>query len=204
MLTPVRGPFPPFPSDADGVGQPARFACLGNWSNRSEPSSLGLMSAPLSFQSLVVVVVTQPAICAKSRKSFACGPIARAIALSGSLYSPPALIFAVGVGQPLSDKPEALTDVRRTDARSAQIGRPNGVSRCFHVSAYSVEPAEAVLTRNLFSKDDWRSALCDEPVKLGPEVTLVLDALALARCGEGLAGAGAGPDGAIIRPPGKA
>jgi hypothetical protein len=43
-----------------GVGQPAKFACLGNWSNRSEPSSLGLMSAPLSFQSLVVVV-TQPA-----------------------------------------------------------------------------------------------------------------------------------------------
>jgi hypothetical protein len=48
------------PSDAAGVGHPAKFACLGNWSNRSEPSSLGLMSAPLSFQSLVVVV-TQPA-----------------------------------------------------------------------------------------------------------------------------------------------
>ena len=45
---------------AIGVGQPARFACLGSWSNRSEPSSLGRMSAPLSFQSLVVVV-TQPA-----------------------------------------------------------------------------------------------------------------------------------------------
>jgi len=38
----------------------ARFACRGNWSNRSEPSALGLMSTPLSFQSLVVVV-THPA-----------------------------------------------------------------------------------------------------------------------------------------------
>ncbi len=57
-------PGPPFgPSCVHGVGHPAKFACLGNWSNRSEPSSLGLMSAPLSFQSLVVVV-TQPASCA--------------------------------------------------------------------------------------------------------------------------------------------
>jgi hypothetical protein len=46
------------------VFQPARFACLGNWSKRSDPSALGLMSAPLSFQSLVVV--TQPAIRAAS------------------------------------------------------------------------------------------------------------------------------------------
>lgn len=39
-----------------GVGQPARFACLGNWSRRCVPSALGAMSAPLSFQSRVVVV----------------------------------------------------------------------------------------------------------------------------------------------------
>ena len=43
-----------------GVGQPARFACLGSWSKRSDPSALGLMSVPVSFQSRVVVV-TQPA-----------------------------------------------------------------------------------------------------------------------------------------------
>jgi len=48
------------PSACRGVGQPAKFACLGNWSNRSDPSALGLMSPPVSFQSLVVVVV-QPA-----------------------------------------------------------------------------------------------------------------------------------------------
>ena len=42
------------------VGHPAKFACLGNWSSLSVPSSLGLMSAPESFQSRLVAV-TQPA-----------------------------------------------------------------------------------------------------------------------------------------------
>ena len=49
-------------SAARGVGQPAKFACLGSWSSLSDPSALGLIG-PVSFQSLVVVVV-QPAICA--------------------------------------------------------------------------------------------------------------------------------------------
>jgi hypothetical protein len=146
-----------------GVGQPAKFACLGNWSNRSEPSSLGLMSAPLSFQSLVVVVT-----------------------------------------QPFSNKPEALADVRGADARRAQIGRPNGVARCFHVSVYSVEPAKTVLTRNLLSKDNWRMALGDEAIELRPEVTLVGKSCPLSGGAEGLAGAGAGPDGPVVGPSGKA
>jgi hypothetical protein len=55
-------------------------------------------------------------------------------------------------GQP--NKPEALSDMRRADARSAQISRPEGVARCFHVSVYKVEPAEAVLACNLLAKDD--------------------------------------------------
>jgi hypothetical protein len=94
--------------------------------------------------------------------------------------------------------------VRGAEARSAQICRPNGVARCFQVSVYSVEPAEAVLARNLFSKDDWRAALCDEPVELGPEMALVLDALALACGTERLAGAGAGPDRSVVSPSGEA
>jgi hypothetical protein len=142
-----------------GVGHPAKFACLGNWSNRSEPSSLGLMSAPLSFQSLVVVVT-----------------------------------------QPLSNKPEALADVRGADARSAQISRPKGVARCFHVRLYSVEPSEAVLARNLLSKHNWRTALGDEAIELGPEVTLVGKSCSLSGGAEGLAGAGAGPDGPLVGP----
>jgi hypothetical protein len=40
-------------------------------------------------------------------------------------------------------------------------------------------------------------------MELRPEVTLVFKALALARCGERLAGAGAGPDGAVVRPSGE-
>jgi len=112
--------------------------------------------------------------------------------------------LTLGVCQPLSDKPEALSDVRRADARSAQISRPDGVSRCFHVSAYSVEPAEAVLARNLLSKDDCRAALVDEHVESGPEVALVGKSGSLSGGAEGLAGAGAGPDGPVVGPSGEA
>jgi hypothetical protein len=116
----------------------------------------------------------------------------------------PFVSWTVGVAQPLSDKPETLADVRGADARSAQICRPNGVARCFHVSAYSVEPAEAVLACNLLSKDDWRAALCDEPMELRPEVALVFDALALTGGAERLAGTASGPDGPGVIPSGKA
>jgi hypothetical protein len=111
---------------------------------------------------------------------------------------------ACGVVQPFSDKPETLTDVRGADARSAQICRPNGVARCFHVSAYSVEPAEAVLACNLLSKDNWRAALVDEHVEGGPEVTLVVKAFALSGGAEGLAGAASGPNGLVVGPSGEA
>ena len=67
-----------------------------------------------------------------------------------------------------------------------------------------VEPAEAVLARNLLSKDDWRSALCDEPMELRPEVALVFDALALTCGAERLTGAAPGPDRSVVRPSCKA
>jgi hypothetical protein len=115
----------------------------------------------------------------------------------------PFVSWTVGVAQPLSDKPETLTDVRGADARSAQICRPNGVARCFHVSAYSVEPAEAVLACNLLSKDNWRAALVDEHVEGGPEVSLVVKAFALSGGAEGLAGTASGPDGPGVIPSGE-
>jgi hypothetical protein len=90
--------------------------------------------------------------------------------------------------------------MRGADARSAQICRPNGVARCFHVRLYSVEPSEAVLARNLLSKDNWRMALADEPMELGPEVALVGKSCSLAGGAERLAGAGAGPDGLVVGP----
>jgi hypothetical protein len=151
------------------------------------------MSAPLSFQSLVVVV-TQPASCVLVCKfSPPCRPCVPA----------PVELLLVGVGQPLSNKPEALADVRGADARSAQICRPDGVARCFQVSAYSVEPAEAVLARNLFSKDDWRAALIDEHMKRGPEVALVGKPGFFSGGAKGLAGAGASPDRSIVGPSGE-
>ena len=41
-----------------------------------------------------------------------------------------------GVGHP----PQSLPDMRRADARSAQIGGPDCIGQLFQVSAYSVEP----------------------------------------------------------------
>jgi hypothetical protein len=57
---------------------------------------------------------------------------------------------------------QPLSDVRRTDARSANIRRPNGVTRSFQVSVYKVEPSKSVLTRNLFAKHRVRTALFNE------------------------------------------
>jgi hypothetical protein len=66
------------------------------------------------------------------------------------------------------DKPEALSDMRRAEARSAGIRRPAGVARSFQVSLYKVEPTEAVFARNLLAKDDWRATLVDEVVEGWP------------------------------------
>ena len=61
----------------------------------------------------------------------------------------------VGVTHPI----KSLPDVRRTDARSAQICRPDGVLRTFQVSEYSIEPSKGIRTCNLLTKNDCRAAL---------------------------------------------
>jgi hypothetical protein len=86
------------------------------------------------------------------------------------------------------------------DARSAQIGGPNGKSQVFQVSAYSGEPYAAILARNLFAKDDCRATLADEAVKFRPEMAGVLMPPPLPRLTEWLAGATAGPDWSIFWP----
>jgi hypothetical protein len=110
----------------------------------------------------------------------------------------------VGVGHEDGSEVQPLPDVRGADARSAQIGRPNGVARTFQVSANSVEPREAVRACNLFAKDDWRAALADEPEPLGPQVAVVGNSGAATGHREGLTGTRAGPHGAVVRPPGEA
>ena len=100
----------------------------------------------------------------------------------------------------LGHEPQSLPDVRRTDARSAQIGRPNGVVLVFQVSGNHIKPPKPSFARNLLSKDDWRDALLDEPEPFRPEVTAVSKTFCLSGCGEGLAGTTSGPDLLIIRP----
>ena len=78
--------------------------------------------------------------------------------LRASCAPPEPCTADVGVGH----EEQSLSDVRRTDARSAEIDSPDGVVRCFQVSVNKVEPTEAVLARNLFSKHRCRLALPDE------------------------------------------
>jgi len=113
---------------------------------------------------------------------------------------PPSESLAFGVGHP----EKALPDVWRADARSAQIGGPDGISQVFQVSTNSGEPFAAKRARNLLSKDRCRAALGDEAVKSGPEVAFVGMALALSRARKRLTGTGACPDWTVVVPSGKA
>jgi len=107
---------------------------------------------------------------------------------------------ACGVVHPR--KIQSLADVRAVEARSAQITRPDGVTRCFQVSRYKIEPSESVLARNLFANNDCRATLSNEPEPVGPEVPLVSKPIASACRAERLAGATAGPDGSVVSPSG--
>jgi len=114
------------------------------------------------------------------------------------------LSCALGVGQPCSGPVEPLSDVRRAEARSAGIDRPDGVARSFQVSVYKVEPTEAVLACNLLAKDDVRAALRDEAEEVGPEMSLVVEAASLAGGAERLTWARTGPNRTLVTPPGAA
>ena len=177
-----------------GVGQPHSCAAIGRISpkpfpfpklafTRSLRSSQALPVFPLS----IVEGVGQPA------NSTAFGS---SDTLCGAAPALPRLSAAIGVGH--GDKVEPLSDMRTAEARSAQIARPEGVVRAFHVSRYKIEPIERA--RNLLSKHDWRAALVNEPEPDGPEVARVGEAFLLSGGAEGLAGARAGPDGLVVGP----
>jgi hypothetical protein len=82
-----------------------------------------------------------------------------AVALAVFFASP-----TTGVGHP----EQSLSDVRRADARSAQIGCPDFIAQCFQVNTYSGEPFTSIAARNLLSNDDCRPALGDESQEVGP------------------------------------
>ena len=138
----------------------------------------------VSFQSLLLLV-GQPARAASAGRA------------PPAWFGPPFVpSVALGVFQPEGGHPvQTLADVRRPDARSAQIGAPDGIVHSFQVSSYSAEPVSPKSTRNLFAKDDWRMALRDEAEELRPQMPLVGRAALPASGAEGLAGAGPSPDG---------
>jgi hypothetical protein len=72
--------------------------------------------------------------------------------------------LSFGMGHP----EQALSDMRRCDARSAQIGSAESIGEDFHRSAYSGEPSKSILARNLLSKDRCRAALGDETPSFRP------------------------------------
>src|SRR6185312_2896721 len=124
----------------------------------------------------------------------------RATSFSGLAFSPClllALLFqsrAAAVGHPV----EPLSDVRSTDAVCTQYAVPQGVAFCFHVCLNKVDPLHS--RRNLFTKDQFRSARSDEVEPARPEMPLVSKPLSFACRAERLARTTAGPDGSIVGP----
>jgi hypothetical protein len=98
---------------------------------------------------------------------------------------------------------QPLPDVRCADARSAQIGRPDGVTLAFQVRRNKIEPGKARGARNLLSKDRWRAADADEMVPEGPEVAVIGKPAARACLGERLARTASSPYRAISGPGSK-
>jgi hypothetical protein len=89
---------------------------------------------------------------------------------------PPAALYSLVDGVPaigVGHKPQPVPPVRRPDTASWHNGGPDGISTGLQVSAHSGEPFPSILARNLLSKQDCRTALGDEAVKSGPEVSFV-------------------------------
>jgi hypothetical protein len=65
---------------------------------------------------------------------------------------------------------------------------------------YKIDPRLDSFTRNLLSKEDWRSVLLNEPGKIWPEVPLVSKPFCWACAGERLAWATSGPYRSVVSP----
>jgi hypothetical protein len=93
--------------------------------------------------------------------------------------------------------------VWRVDTASREIDCPPGVTFPRQISADSVEPTVASLSRNLLSHDDSGPHGTDEAMKVRPQMPWIICSSAFACRAERLAGTGAGPERGAIRPSSK-
>jgi hypothetical protein len=101
-----------------------------------------------------------------------------------------------------SDPVEAAALVWRIDGASRDIDAPAGVAFALQISAHSVEPTIASLSRNLLSHEDRGPAGTDEATKVRPQMPWIICSEAFARDRERLARAGAGPERLVVWPSG--
>jgi hypothetical protein len=174
-----------------GVGQPARCTATSAtliWGSAGlRPDVIGGFGlAPIT----VAFGVGQPLKHSAAAKS---GPWLRIASISppSNDRTPFSASAEVGVGHPV----QPLSDVRRTDARRAQIRRPPGVTRTFQVSAYNVPPLEGIRACNLLAHNPCRAEMADEAVEVGPQVSVIVKSFAFAGAAEWLARARSRPDG---------
>lgn len=90
--------------------------------------------------------------------------------------------------------------MRRTEARSRDTGRCDGVADSFQVSLNKVEPAVADRGFNLLTKDCRRLSLLDKLEPDGPQVPFICGALLLSGGAERLAGAASCPHRPVVGP----
>jgi hypothetical protein len=107
------------------------------------------------------------------------------------------LSIPFGVGHPESAPVQSLSDMRRADARSAQIRTCGDISQCPQVIEYSGEPIPAIRACNLLAKERLRSTLRDKIMEDGPEVAFVSGSGSLSSCAERLAREGGSPNRSI-------
>jgi hypothetical protein len=167
-VTPCRG----FRDDRIAVGAQASHSggsainqreCAGlNWPPPSIPAEEPVSISPEAVRRAgpFAKATTSLSVTCTFRPSSVC-PVA--LVPSGAVWPP---LGVVGEGHP--DEPQSLSDMRRADARSAKIVRPEGVARSFQVSRYKVEPIKAVLACNLLAKDEGRAQGFDEVEEGGP------------------------------------
>jgi hypothetical protein len=79
------------------------------------------------------------------------------------------------------------------DTASREIDRPCGETVSFQISADSVEPTAASLSRNLLSHDDSGPSGTDEAMKVRPQMPWIIGSEPFAGGRERLAGARSGP-----------